>query len=132
MQIHQTVERVECKTCEKTFSSLHVLKAHIKNIHNRIKVECNQCQKVLHCEQSLKAHKLFFIPTLRKKHLNVKFVKRLLLGKISLKGITNMSTKKGKNLHVAFVEENLSAHLNYVSIQKEFTMKRFLNVMFVT
>ena len=37
--------RSECKQCLKSFSNQHILKNHIKSVHEGLKYDCDQCEK---------------------------------------------------------------------------------------
>ena len=47
---------VECKECEKRFSSKKGLREHLKDPHNGLKVECKECGKTFSSKKCLREH----------------------------------------------------------------------------
>ena len=65
MSVHEKLKNHHCNLCSKTFSAAHLLKKHIKNVHEGIKKEgkhkCDLCEMSFTAPSKLKRHEGVFI-----------------------------------------------------------------------
>ncbi|OMJ86843.1 hypothetical protein SteCoe_11551 [Stentor coeruleus] len=57
-KIHSKSEKIlECSKCQKLFKNKYSLKAHLKQVHEKItKLPCEKCGKILFSKYTLKNH----------------------------------------------------------------------------